>query len=80
MTPELEQLLAERDKLLVERDELRALVAKQFADLARLRRDLDTLERQFAQQLQDLTHQHYQLSRALEEEIAQRRLKLLTRN
>jgi hypothetical protein len=65
MTPEVEQLLAERDKLLVERDELRALVAKQFADLAGLRHDLDALERQFAQQLQDLTHQHYQWAQQL---------------
>jgi hypothetical protein len=57
---------------LVERDELRALVAKQFADLAGLRRELDALDRQFTQQLRNLAHRRYQLSRAVEEAIAER--------
>jgi hypothetical protein len=40
MPSEIEKLLVERDRLLAERDELRALVAKQFQDLASLRTEM----------------------------------------
>jgi len=52
MTPEVEQLLAERDRLLVERDELRALVARQFQGLADLRTEIDEAGRTLRAELE----------------------------
>jgi tRNA(Phe) wybutosine-synthesizing methylase Tyw3 len=65
---QVEQLLAERDRLLVERDQLRSLIARQFEDLAGLRRELDVLR----QQLKQLREFRYRCSAAVEAEIMER--------
>jgi DNA gyrase/topoisomerase IV subunit A len=62
---------AELEQLRTERDELRALVAKQFEDLASLRRELDTLRQRFAE-IQNLVDRRYRFSAAVEQELMQR--------